>query len=220
MPPIAFTLVFAAALVVALLARMALSTRQMRHVAAHRDAVPAPFAAVVPLAAHQRAADYTLAKGRVGLLETAFAVALLLGWTLLGGLDALNAVLREAVEPRWGAMAYQLSLLQCLLEVVGEKDKTFRIGVFSSLTLLSNILSPMAGVWLYAALGSDQRAIILTMGISTVLRFVGAGLFLLRWRALRGTPDIGRKTASPVEAVQATGALGTGASASDPAATE
>jgi STE24 endopeptidase len=37
------------------------------------------------------AADYTLAKGRFGLLSTAFGTAVLLGWTLLGGLDALNA---------------------------------------------------------------------------------------------------------------------------------
>ncbi len=159
----------------------------------------------------------TLVVGMVGLGTNPliYAVATLLpSGVALPFLFALNAIVGLTFS------AYQLSLLQCLLEVVGEKDKTFRIGVFSSLTLLSNILSPMAGVWLYAALGSDQRAIILTMGISTVLRFVGAGLFLLRWRALRGTPDIGRKTASPVEAVQATGALGTGASASDPAATE
>jgi hypothetical protein len=39
---------------------------------------------------HQKAADYTVAKARFGLLELALARAVLLGWTLLGGLDALN----------------------------------------------------------------------------------------------------------------------------------
>jgi STE24 endopeptidase len=48
-----------------------LASRQVRHVAQHRDAVPAPFAGTVSLSAHQKAADYTIAKARVGLLETA-----------------------------------------------------------------------------------------------------------------------------------------------------
>ena len=52
--------------------------------------MPAAFAGTVTLEAHRRGADYTLAKGRFGLLATAFGTLVLLGWTLLGGLDALN----------------------------------------------------------------------------------------------------------------------------------
>ena len=89
-PPLTLTLVFAAALVASLLVKFWLATRQMRHVAAHRDAVPRAFAQTITLAAHQRAADYTLAKGRFGLLSMAFGAAVLLGWTLLGGIDMLN----------------------------------------------------------------------------------------------------------------------------------
>jgi STE24 endopeptidase len=127
------TWLFAAALLAALATRLWLATRQMRHVAAHRSAVPAAFAARVPLEAHQRAADYTIAKARFGLLTTAFAAAVLLGWTLLGGLDALNGVLRDAVQPRWGDMAYQLALLSAfvligaLLDLPFEWWSTFRI---------------------------------------------------------------------------------------------
>ncbi|HEX6246112.1 MAG TPA: M48 family metallopeptidase [Polyangiales bacterium] len=127
------TWLFAAALLASLAARLWLATRQMRHVAAHRHAVPAAFAARVPLDAHQRAADYTIAKARFGLLTTAFAAAVLLGWTLLGGLDALNGALREAVQPRWGDMAYQLALLSAfvligaLLDLPFEWWSTFRI---------------------------------------------------------------------------------------------
>ena len=127
------TLLFAAALVLSLAVKLWLATRQMRHVAAHRDAVPAAFAGAVTLAAHQRAADYTLAKGRFGLLATAFASVLLLGWTLLGGLEWLNVAVRDAVEPRWGAMAYQLALLAAftaigaLLDLPFELYGTFRI---------------------------------------------------------------------------------------------
>jgi STE24 endopeptidase len=127
------TLLFAATLMASLLVKFWLSTRQMRHVAAHRDFVPAAFAHTTSLAAHQKAADYTLAKGRFGILSTAFGAAVLLGWTLLGGLDALNAVVRDAIEPRFGAMAYQLALLAAfsviggVLELPFELYSTFRL---------------------------------------------------------------------------------------------
>jgi STE24 endopeptidase len=127
------TWLFAAALLAALAARLWLATRQVRHVAAHRSAVPIAFASRVSLEAHQRAADYTVAKMRFGLLTTAFGSALLLGWTLLGGLDALNAWVRDAVLPRWGALPYQLMLLSAfvlvgaLLDLPFEWWRTFRI---------------------------------------------------------------------------------------------
>lgn len=105
------TALFIAALVLSFVIKVWLSSRQMRHVAAHRGAVPAAFAGTVSLAAHQKAADYTLAKGRFGLVTTAWGTAVLLGWTLLGGLSALNATLYETVFPTLGAMGYQLSLL-------------------------------------------------------------------------------------------------------------
>ncbi len=104
----------------------------MRHVAPHRDAVPAAFAATVSLQAHQRAADYTLAKGRFGLLATAFGAAVLLGWTLLGGLDALNAAVRDAVQPRFGDMAYQLALLAAFALIGGAARPAVRAGTAPS----------------------------------------------------------------------------------------
>jgi STE24 endopeptidase len=67
MQALVLMLAFAVALALSLLVKFWLATRQMRHVAAHRDAVPLPFASTIALAAHQRAADYTLAKGRLGL---------------------------------------------------------------------------------------------------------------------------------------------------------
>ena len=127
------TVLFALALVASLAVKLWLATRQMRHVAAHRDEVPAAFAGTVTLAAHQRAADYTLAKGRFGLVSMAFGSMVLLGWTLLGGLDLLNGALREAVAPRFGDLAYQLALVACfaliggLLDLPFELYSTFRI---------------------------------------------------------------------------------------------
>jgi STE24 endopeptidase len=128
-----FTLIFAVALLASLAANFWLATRQVRHVAAHRDQLPAAFAATVTLDAHRRAADYTLAKGRFGLLTTAFGTLVLLGWTLLGGLDALNQMLLDTVQPRLGNMAYQLTLLvvfaliSSALDLPVEIYSTFRI---------------------------------------------------------------------------------------------
>ena len=118
-PSLALSLAFALALSASMLVKFWLAARQMRHVALHRDAVPAPFAQRVALQAHQRAADYTLAKGRFGLLAMAFGAAVLIGWTLLGGLDVLNAALRDALQPRLGDMAYQLALLAAFAAIGG-----------------------------------------------------------------------------------------------------
>ena len=105
------TILFACALVLMLGLRMWLISRQIRHVAQHRGAVPAAFVGVVSLDAHQKAADYTIARQRFELLTTAWSAAALIGWTLLGGLDLLNGWLLDTVRPAWGDMAYQLALL-------------------------------------------------------------------------------------------------------------
>lgn len=123
----ALTLLFAGAVLLALLLKLWLATRQMRHVALHRDRVPAAFAEAVSLRAHQRAADYTLARGRFGLLQAAFSSALLLAWTLLGGLDALNALLRDSVQPVLGDMGYQLALLGAFAVIGALLDLPFEL---------------------------------------------------------------------------------------------
>ena len=122
-----FTLCFAAALLASLATKFWLATRQMRHVAAHREQVPAAFAATVTPEAHRRGADYTLAKGRFGLLVSAFGALVLLGWTLLGGLDSLNQALLASVQPRFGNMAYQLALLAGFALIASALDLPFEI---------------------------------------------------------------------------------------------
>ncbi|WP_137896588.1 M48 family metallopeptidase [Ramlibacter sp. 2FC] len=112
------TLVFAVALLTSLVLKFWLATRQVRHVARHRAAVPAAFASRIPLAAHQKAADYTIAKARLGLLELALGAVVLLGWTLLGGLHALNQALLAALGPL-GGMAQQLALLAAFALING-----------------------------------------------------------------------------------------------------
>ena len=110
------TLAFVVALLVGLLVKFWLASRQIRHVARHRDEVPAPFDQTIALTAHQKAADYTIAKARTGLLELSFGAAVLLGWTLLGGLDILNRMLFAWMG---GGMAQQLALLAAFALIGG-----------------------------------------------------------------------------------------------------
>ena len=122
-----WTLVFSAALVLGLLLKLYLSSRQIRHVARHRDTVPPAFAATISLASHQKAADYTLTKARFGLLELAFGSAVLLGWTLLGGLDSLNQALANSALAQWGPLATQMALVAGFGLISGALDLPFTL---------------------------------------------------------------------------------------------
>jgi len=101
-------LLLAAGVLVHVALKLWLLWRQVRHVAAHRDAVPEAYAQTVPLSAHHKAADYTLAKAQIAQWEILLDGLLLLGWTLLGGLDALNQWLHSWLAP---GLVQQLALV-------------------------------------------------------------------------------------------------------------
>lgn len=102
------TLALAIALIANLGLKLWLATRQARHVALHQHEVPAAFAGTISLQAHQKAAHYTLAKSKIGLWDMALEALVLLGWTLLGGLDWLNQSLLAWLG---AGMAQQLALV-------------------------------------------------------------------------------------------------------------
>ncbi len=115
-----FTSLFIVALVLTTLGKLWLATRQIAHVAAHRSAVPARFAERVPLAAHRKAADYTIARSRLGMVETLVFAALLVALTLLGGLQAIDDVLEAAMAGTsaiWRELAL-VGVVSCVHAVV------------------------------------------------------------------------------------------------------
>jgi len=181
------TIAFAAAVLTSLALKFWLSSRQMRHVAAHRDRVPAAFAASVTLEAHRKAADYTLAKGRFGLLATAFGSAVLLGWTLLGGLDALNLRLLDALFLSAGPMAYQLALLASVAVIGGLLDLPFewystfhieqRFG-FNRMSVKLYLQDLVKGAALGAAIGLPLAA-----GVLWIMGATGGLWWLWAWAA-------------------------------------
>ena len=85
-----FTLLFLAMLLISTLMRLYLSQRQINYVSQHRAKVPDSFAENISLEDHQKAADYTTAKVKFGRLPLFYEVALILFWTLGGGLQWLD----------------------------------------------------------------------------------------------------------------------------------
>ncbi len=186
----AVTLVFAFALLASLLTKAWLATRQMRHVAANRGAVPVAFRDTVTLASHQRAADYTLAKGRVGILRMAFGATVLLGWTLLGGLDALHQAIVATVAPSAGTLVSQLALLAAvgviggLLDVPFEWHATFRLEQrfgFNRMTWRLYAADRLRDALLGVAIGLPIAALILWL-----MGAAGTRWWLWAWAAWMG----------------------------------
>ena len=82
-----FTIVFLIALTFSFSVQFWLAKRHARYVEKHRPAVPEPFKNTVSLEAHQKAADYTLEKCRLGDIDSITGVILLLLLTIGGGIN-------------------------------------------------------------------------------------------------------------------------------------
>jgi STE24 endopeptidase len=118
----AFSVLFVAFLIITVILRFWLSSRQLRHVLANRAAVPRDFAEKIPLAAHQKAADYTVAKTKLGLVMLLVNTAVLVGFTLMGGLQWLSTTLFHAAGPGIG---YQIGLIIGFAVISGILDLPF-----------------------------------------------------------------------------------------------
>ncbi|HQO29763.1 MAG TPA: M48 family metallopeptidase [Accumulibacter sp.] len=111
--PNSFTLVFVAAVVSMVVLRLWLAQRQIGHVGRHRHAVPTGFAERIPLSAHQRAADYTVARTRFGRWSLLIEVLLLLTLTLAGGLQWLH----DFWSARLDGLTYGVALILSVLAI-------------------------------------------------------------------------------------------------------
>lgn len=117
-----FTLLFAVAIVAMTGTKLWLASRQIRFVAAHRGRVPAQFRETIPLAAHQRAADYTIERTRLTMFEIVVASAVLVGLTLLGGVGALDSLLAGRLGHGYGQ---QVALVAAVLVISSAIDLPF-----------------------------------------------------------------------------------------------
>ena len=90
-----FSILFVLALLLSLFIQLWLTKRQAKSVLINRDSVPDAFAAQITLEQHQKAADYTTAKLSINKTELIYGSALLLVWTLGGGLDWVDSFVRN-----------------------------------------------------------------------------------------------------------------------------
>ncbi|PVV18800.1 MAG: peptidase M48, partial [gamma proteobacterium symbiont of Ctena orbiculata] len=157
------------------------------HVRQHRDRVPHEFSESVTLGEHQKAADYTQAKGRLAIIETLLGVGLLLAWTLGGGLDLLDRY--------WHGFGWQeiiigmlfifsFFLISSLLDLPFDLYRTFRLEAafgFNRITPLQYLKDRLLGLMLSLLLGGPLLWIIL-------LLMQGAGKFwwLAAWAVWMG----------------------------------
>ncbi|MGH8723621.1 MAG: M48 family metallopeptidase [Burkholderiales bacterium] len=184
----AFTWVFVAVVVLATATRLWLAQRQMRHVRAHRDAVPGMFAGAISLAAHQKAADYTVAKARLGIVDTLLDAAILLALTLGGVLQWLADLWARAfpLQSLWHGSALILTVL-LLKGILGLPLSAYRIFAieerfgFNRMTLRLFVADLLKGLLVGAALG-----IPLLLAILWLMQASGQLWWLYAWLVLVG----------------------------------
>ncbi len=180
-----FSVVFVVFVAAALAWRTWLALRQARHVARHRDEVPADFAAFIPLDAHRKAADYTLDKQRLGMIETwAVDGLVLLALTLGGGvavIDRLSASLFGEGHVRDLATVFGVMLASTLASLPFEAWRTFVIEArhgFNRTTPVLFVLDMVKGALLAAVLGTP-----LLLAIFWLVSKMGALWWLYTWFA-------------------------------------
>lgn len=125
-----WTLIFLLVLAAGVGTSLYLSQRQISHVRRHAGAVPAAFADRVSLAAHRRAADYTIARTRLSQIGRVVGALVLLGWTLGGGLDWLatqSAALPGGHYLGGLALLLGLFLISGLIDLPLELYSQFRV---------------------------------------------------------------------------------------------
>jgi STE24 endopeptidase len=120
-----FTLAFLAALALATAMRLWLAARHVNHVAANRGAVPPEFAGSVTLSAHQKAADYTVAKTRLHMLDALVGAAVLLAFTVGGGLQALSDAWAKPFAA--GGYLHGIALIVSVAAISGLVDLPFTL---------------------------------------------------------------------------------------------
>lgn len=182
-----FTLIFLAALATSILLRYWLAQRHIRYIQAHRTSVPQDFADRINLESHQKAADYSIAKTRLGNLHLALETALLLVFTLGGGIEALYGLWHGLLgSGLWQGTALILSVfaISALVEIPLGFYSAFGIDArfgFNKMTPALFFADLAKQMLLGAALG-----IPLLLGVLWLMGRMGEYWWLYVWSAWMG----------------------------------
>jgi len=164
---VVFSIVFLAAVAASMSLQVWLALRQLRHVGAHREAVPAHFSGRISLEAHHKAADYTAARTRLSIIDTLIDGAMLLALTLGGGVALLAAWIGALPMPalaRDVALVISVALIGGAIALPMSWYRTFvieeRFG-FNRMTFKLWLLDLAKGVLVGAALGVPLLTLVL-----------------------------------------------------------
>ncbi len=177
-----FSIVFVGALLLGTFTKLWLARRQLQHVIRHRERVPEAFSGQIELAAHQKAADYTCAKTRLSLRAIAFDAALLLAFTLGGGIQLVNDWSLSVFDtPLVQGMAVIVTvlLISSILETPFGLYSTFVIEAgfgFNKMTPGLYLLDALKGLLLGAVLGLP-----LLFGVLWLMQQMGDEWWLYVW---------------------------------------
>jgi STE24 endopeptidase len=182
-----FSFIFIAALVLTTLAKLWLARRHLAHISAHRTAVPEAFNEKVLLGDHQKAADYTSAKTRFDMLGTVFDAALLLAFTLGGGIQSVADLISAKLGNGWfGSQIVQgmativiVLVIYSILEAPFNLYRTFVIEAhfgFNKMTFRLYLLDTLKGILVGAILGLP-----LLFGVLWLMERMGAHWWLYVW---------------------------------------
>ena len=182
-----FTIIFLIALLISSTVQFWLAKRQANYVAAHRAEVPEAFKDKVPLAAHQKAADYSQAKLKLGNIDGVLSIVVLLVLTLGGGINLAFSYWPTVItSPLWAGVAATASifLLMTLIETPTSLYQTFVIEEkfgFNKSSIGQFIKDQVMQLSLGAAIGLPILALILW-----VMDNVGPLWWLWAWGILMG----------------------------------
>jgi STE24 endopeptidase len=162
------TVAFLVALLLSTALRLWLSLRHLRHIAAHRAQVPESFAGRITPEAHQKAADYTTARGRLGMIETVLGAVVLLAFTLGGGLETLASAWQGVFGPTEGdaglsPIAQGITLILSVAFISGVIDLPF--GLYRTFVIEARFGFNRMTPALYFADMAKQTAIGLALGV-------------------------------------------------------
>jgi len=163
------TTLFIAALAVATAVELWLAGRQIAAVKAHRDRIPEPFAGQLSPEDHRKAADYTVAKARFGMVGTVINAAVTLVLTVGGGIAAIDAVWRHT---GWGEPWLGLAVIATVAAVIAIISmplsllRTFRLEArfgFNRTTPMTFLADLGKGVTLAALIGGPLILAVLAL---------------------------------------------------------
>ncbi len=163
------TALFIAAVAVATAVELWLAARQIAAVEAHRDRIPEPFAGKLSPEDHRKAADYTVAKARLGMLSNVVNAAVTLALRGGGGIPAIDALWRHTGwgEP-WLGVAV-IATVAALVSLVGlpfSLLRTFRIEArfgFNRTTPTIFVIDLGKGIGLAALIGGPLVLAVLVL---------------------------------------------------------